>query len=317
MTLDASQLCVVAPFCNPLSSKNRLANWQRFEDGVVAAGARLISVELAYGEIPFALGPRDGVQRVQLRGEDMLWHKENLINLGVAALAKGWKYVMWVDGDMLFQDPHWPLDVLADLQLHPVCQVSSHLNWLDTNGKPTGAQGYSFISEYLKARGAWRQGKFWDPGTLQYMDPGYPGMGWAWRAEAWQAVGGLLDICILGAGDYYMARGLFGLSDQFFKDNDYTQGYRDAIAAWGAKAQKAIGERVGYVPGLVFHLWHGALANRQYSSREQILIRNHYDPATDIVRDGQGLIGFAGNKPPLVADIEAYFRTRDEDSPKG
>jgi hypothetical protein len=71
------------------------------------------------------------------------------------------------------------------------------------------------------------------------------------------------------------------------------------------------------VPGLVFHLWHGALANRQYSSREQILIRNHYDPATDIVRDGQGLIGFAGNKPPLVADIEAYFRTRDEDSPKG
>lgn len=311
MSLDASQLHVVAPYCNPTDSAARLANWHRFEDGMVAAGVALTSVELTYGELPFALAARAGVQRVQLRGEDVLWHKENLINLGAAALPKGWKYAMWLDGDMLMWDG-WAAEVLADLQLHPVTQVSSHLTWLDAKGKPAGTTGYSFMSEYAKARGIWRQGKFWEPGKLCYMDPGYPGMGWAWRCEAWQAVGGMLDICILGAGDYYMARGLFGLSDVFFADHDYTAGYRDAIAAWGAKAQKAVGERVGNVVGSVSHLWHGSLASRQYSTREQILIRNKFDPATDLVRDHNGLIGFAAGKPQLRADIEDYFKSRED-----
>ena len=36
--------------------------------------------------------------------------------------------------------------------------------------------------------------------------------------------------------------------------------------------------------------------------------------ATDLVRDHQGLIGFAGNKPRLRDDVRAYFAERDEDT---
>ena len=44
------------------------------------------------------------------------------------------------------------------------------------------------------------------------------------------------------------------------------------------------------------------------------MIRNRYDPNTDIVRRRDGLIELAGNKPKLRDDILAYFSDRDEDS---
>jgi hypothetical protein len=128
-------------------------------------------------------------------------------------------------------------------------------------------------------------------------------------------MGGLLDCCILGAGDYHMACGLLDLPDRLTMDHDYQQGYRDAITGWSARARQALGrEHVGSVPGMTFHLWHGHLVNRGYSTREQILIRNQFDPRTDLSRDYQGLWQFASQKPRLVSDIRAYFAERDEDS---
>jgi hypothetical protein len=56
------------------------------------------------------------------------------------------------------------------------------------------------------------------------------------------------------------------------------------------------------------------LKARRYSTREQILIRNHYDPNTDIVRRRDGLIELAGNKPKLRDDILGYFSDRGEDT---
>ena len=44
------------------------------------------------------------------------------------------------------------------------------------------------------------------------------------------------------------------------------------------------------------------------------MIRNHYDPNTDIVRRRDGLIELAGNKPKLRDDILAYFTDRNEDT---
>ena len=51
---------------------------------------------------------------------------------------------------------------------------------------------------------------------------------------------------------------------------------------------------------------------RRYSTREQILIRNHYDPNVDIVRRRDGLIELAGKKPRLRDDTRAYFAERNE-----
>jgi hypothetical protein len=310
--MDPNLLDVVSPYCNPMGWHSRLANFRRFEDGMVAAGVRLTTVELAYGDRPFDLPDRDGVQRVRVRGRDVLWHKENLVNIGFAALPPDWRYGAMVDGDVLFHNPSWAAATVHQLQIHDVVQVATHLIWLGPIGEYMGA-GTSFMHVYAAARKVLYRNRYYHPTNPLELDPGFPGHAWAYRRETWEAIGGLLDVCILGAADFHMVHALFDLPDLLLTDSDYKPSYRAVIAAWGVKARAAVQENVGSVAGLTFHLWHGSLAKRGYSTREQILIRNGFDPATDLVRDRQGLIGFAGNKPKLRADLAEYFASREED----
>jgi hypothetical protein len=311
MRLAPTMLDVVIPFNNPMRWQARIANFRRCEDAVVAAGVRLTTVEMAYGDRPFELSDRDGVRRVRLRGGDLIWQKENLGRLGFAAIPD-WRFGMLLDGDLLFLTPDWPVEVLQTLQLHRAAQVSSDLIWLGPRGEYCG-HGVAFMSRYTDSRRRARAGKFWQVGwTLDAH--GYPGGAWAWRREAYEAMGGLLDFAILGSGDLHMATALLDMPDPVAEDRDYSDGYRAALKAWRATAQKATGADVGHVPGIVLHLWHGHLDDRGYSTRGQILIRNRYDPATDIVRDRLGVIHLAGNKPLLRDDIRAYFAERDEDA---
>ena len=159
------------------------------------------------------------------------------------------------------------------------------------------------------------QDQYWHKdGPVEMLDWGYPSGAWGYRREAFEAMGGLLDVCLLSAADYHMATGHLDLTDLLPTDNDYTPQYRAALKAWKDRARAAIVEDIGLVPGIVYHLWHGPLQSRRYSTREHILIRNRYDPNTDIVRRRDGLIELAGNKPKLRDDILAYFSDRDEDS---
>ena len=43
-------------------------------------------------------------------------------------------------------------------------------------------------------------------------------------------MGGLLDVCLLGAADYHMAMGHMDLTDLLLTDNDYTPQYRAALS---------------------------------------------------------------------------------------
>jgi hypothetical protein len=311
--MKAELLDVILPYNNPLRWRSRLDNFRRCEDGMLACGVRLTTVELAYGDRPFDLPDRDGIRRVRVRGRDVLWHKESLNRIGVASLPSDSQYHMTCDGDFLFHDPNFAHEVVHALQLHPVVQVSDRLIWLGPKGEYVG-NASSFMHQYKRGRRRHFKHRYYHPSSPMRLEHGYPGGAWAYRRQAYQAMGGLLDICILGSGDMHMALGLMGLPDRVMMDRDYTSAYRETIAMWGERAAQAIRFDVGYVPGLAFHLWHGCLANRAYTTRPQILIRNRFDPNVDLVRDHQGLTEFAGNKPRLVADIRAYFAERDEDS---
>jgi hypothetical protein len=312
--MRADLLDVVFTYYNPERWHSRLENFRRAEDHMIASGVRYSTVELANGDRPFDLPDRDGVRRIRLRGNDVMWFKENQANIAEKELAPDRQYFALVDGDVLFYDYEWAANTVHALQLHPIVQVSDRVIWLGPKGQYLDA-GISLMRSFRAARRVHYQNHYYHPSNPFELEQGYPGHAWAYRRDFFRAMGGLLDVCILGAGDYHMAMGLLDLPDRLTEDGDYTQGYRDAIATWSARARQALGrETVGYVPGITFHLWHGNLASRAYSTREQILIRNQFDPAADLSRDHQGVLQFASTKPKLVADIRAYFAERDEDS---
>jgi hypothetical protein len=52
--------------------------------------------------------------------------------------------------------------------------------------------------------------------------------------------------------------------------------------AWREKLRKRMRHGFSYVPGAIFHLWHGSKENRQHTKCREILSRNDFDPALDI-----------------------------------
>ena len=63
----------------------------------------LYIVELAYGQQPFACTTDGEPRHLQLRAETPIWHKENLINLGVRTLLPSdYRAFAWIDADVEF-----------------------------------------------------------------------------------------------------------------------------------------------------------------------------------------------------------------------
>jgi hypothetical protein len=144
---------------------------------------------------------------------------------------------------------------------------------------------------------------------------GAPGGAWAFRREAFDAVGSLLDICILGAADSHMVLGLVGkTSERHHEVVGCGDAYRDAILNWQMRA-RVLNYNIGCVDAHVMHHWHGPKARRGYPDRWKILQRNHYNPHIDVFRDHRGVLQLSPNKPNLRDDIRAYFRQRNEDHP--
>jgi hypothetical protein len=99
---------------------------KRFEEE--ESNINLFIVELAYGNQKYYITDPKNKNHLQLKGDIPLWHKENMINIGVKKLLpKNWKAFAWIDADIEFTNPHWALDTLKILNgSKDVVQLFSH-----------------------------------------------------------------------------------------------------------------------------------------------------------------------------------------------
>lgn len=306
----SAPLHVVAVISNPSRFRTRYELFRQFEKYVADSGAILTTVELALRDRHFEV-TTPGPRTVQLRSPDQLWHKENLINIGIRSLPADWEYVAWIDADVTFSRPDWVYETLHQLQSYSVVQMFSHAQDLGPNGEPlqtfhgfcfsyrTGAQFPRIVNS--------KRGKYMAGGHQWH-----PGYAWAARRSALNDVGLLGDIGILGSGDHHMACALITRVDESIHGQMGGRYYR-YWHLWQERAFLSIKQNIGYVPGLLLHYWHGSKADRKYVDRWQILTKHNFDPTEDIMRDAQGLWQLTGNKPGLRDDIRDYFNQRNED----
>ena len=98
---------------------------------------RLFVVELCYGEQDFQVTSATDPMHLQVRPNpgEVLWHKENMINMGVARLLPSdWQSFAWVDADVEFLEPSWAQEELSKLRTHDVVQLFSHALDIRTPG---------------------------------------------------------------------------------------------------------------------------------------------------------------------------------------
>ncbi|HEY6130380.1 MAG TPA: hypothetical protein VIV27_00090, partial [Halioglobus sp.] len=59
--------------------------------------------------------------------------------------------------------------------------------------------------------------------------------------------------------------------------------------------------------------YHGHRNDRGYMTRHDVLYRNKFDPATDLLSDSSGCLSWAEGRGTLRQGVEAYFLSRRED----
>jgi hypothetical protein len=293
-------LYVITPYFNSCRYKSRKILYENFKKYVKDSGAKLVTVEVAFGNREFETSDNE---KILLRTNCELWHKERSINLAINRLPLDWQYMAWIDCDLQFARPDWVSETIQLLQHYKVIQMFSESINLSPKYEIVGNKRPSFLYSYCNGF----------PTIGDYGKLSHPGFAWAATKQAIDGLGGLFDVAILGSGDLHMARALTGnVNDAIY--NKLSYGYKEQLKIWQDRAEKNIKRNVGYMPGLVSHFWHGKKVDRKYKDRWQILTENKYDPEFDIQPDSQGLWQFSGNKPQLEYGIRSYFQSRNEDS---
>jgi hypothetical protein len=304
--MQNSDLHVVCAVFNPIRWASRLALYKNFEQHMLDSGVTLTLVECALGGRPFELAARPHVTHIPVRAKTLAWNKENLINLGIQRLPEGAQRVAWIDADVEFRSADWVIDTLHALEQYPVVQPWSEALDLGPDGSPMFIKGSHIQTSFCKV---WRHfGQIPSP-PYAYAHPGYA---WAARRGALDALGGLIETSGLGAADHQMAMAMVGNITNAIH-GETTADYQQYIRAWAKRAEHVVAGRLGYVQGVIEHSFHGEKRKRQYHNRWQILIDHEFSPTTDLRRNAQGVVEFAGNKPELEIDVDRYYRQRDED----
>ena len=261
---------------------------------------KIYVVELIYPNQKFIISNSNNKNHLQIYTDIPLWHKENMINLGVKLLPKDYKAFAWIDADIEFESSTWVIDTLKILNgCKDVVQLFSHCVDMDKD-ESTMNNFTSFGYSYCKNK------KYGSTG-LNYWHPGYA---WAITRKAYEKIGGLLDKGILGSGDFIMANSFIGMTKNITY-NKLPEDYKNSMLEFEKKANKL---RLGYVPGIIRHYFHGKKINRKYCERTEILIKYNYSPIKHIMYDKNGIITPTDQfTDEFKKDILNYFKERKED----
>ena len=265
----------------------------------------LYIVELAYGTQDYHITDVDNERHLRLRSHDTpLWHKENMINIGIRKLLpSNWKAVAWVDADIEFENSSWAMDTLKILNGYKdIVQLFSHNVFMDASGETdmilTG-MGFQYVKKMKRSNKIKNINSYW-----------HPGFAWACTRKLYEKMNGLYEYAITGDGDMLIAS-CFLSNYLSALPYDVSDDYKNSLKEF---ENRVSGSRLGYVPGVIRHYYHGSINSRKYDIREQILTTYNYSPTYHLTKNKNGLLIPSKNCPKELLDsIMNHFQSKRED----
>lgn len=307
------EICIITAYYNPSKNKRRLELHHDFVKRLsVYSGLQIVTVECSFKNNTFELFPQKYSKEIiiQIKAENILWLKENLINIALKTLfnnknfVENCKYIVWSDDDIEFADETWMNKFKISLQQYKIVQMFKEALFLDINGK--------ILENHLSF------GYYYAEKRLKLSDNEYPHPGYIWGTTTnnLMKIGNIFDYGILGNGDIHMAYALIGDYLKSFPNKmALNENYRGCLKKWQDKAMQIFEKNVGYTNIVIKHHWHGSKKNRQHLYRWLLLSKFDYDPLGLIVKnDGHyELNGLKKNNSEFIEKIKEYFTDRKED----
>jgi glycosyltransferase involved in cell wall biosynthesis/D-alanine-D-alanine ligase-like ATP-grasp enzyme len=240
----------------------------------------------------------------QVRATSLLWHKETLLNRAIAELDERFKYIFWLDADVLFTNPNWLVEGVERLQTATILQPFEYCLHLERDRfipAPTplaqNPQAWRSFCATLKTASNYQI-------NANHYDCGNVGFAWGARRSILAAVP-LFERALVGGADRIVAHAAAGqiphpLVEKAFGDNLIE------VERWSSEFYAQTEGKIGYVTGDLYHLWHGNLSDRQYITRSQDF-KGKTQSITE--RDEQGL--FTTDDPQIDRYMQGYFDRRE------
>lgn len=247
--------------------------------------------ELVYDEEPWVLPESPNILRLRTSRKNVMWHKENLLNLVEGIVPEEFDCLAWMDADIFFQRLDWYDATEAALQKHAVVQMFGSVELTGQDGRIMQTAESAGHANLLK------------PGTTT------PGHAWAARRSLWRKAGGLYERAIIGAGDTLHASVWMPSKLDSYGWLHYagTPGTLERLRQWNDEEGGC-----GVVDGTIVHEWHGDAGNRRYGDRHVLV--QYLDVEKQLVRREDGLLEYDETVPEWLRNqVHGYFTSRAED----
>lgn len=321
-------LHIVTCLSNPMNWQSRYRNlYNSLTNWLTDPHAEITLVECAYPDAPYRVPHKmesfcrsmdSRIHYIPVTAHTICWQKESLLNIGIMALPPEAMFVATLDGDISFQDPNYSAPIISALSwnyqaIQPWYKCLERGPIMEIRGTQWsyGYLHYLEVSPHSVEQEEPFNGHFIDlaAGKRLY---GHPGYGWAWRRDLLDS-DGLFDRAIVGGADRHMGLALLNTPVENLMQH-LRQPYPRLLREWGDKRRQLGFRDLGYASLVIEHAYHGDKTDRKYKDRWDILVTHYYNPLVDVTYNEDHVIELAGNDPGLVADIEAYFQGRNEDS---
>lgn len=323
---------ITTPFgCSDKQFKNPVRNYNIFK-AAIEQQADLFTTELVLDDDKPMYGVDDGEFKVTLHGtrdEHLLWQKERLINITAKRILDNYdyKYIGWVDSDVLFYNEDWLEKTCEALRGNLAVQMfrqcglfdrNLEITYTDPHGDPHPELGS--VQRYLSTAYAYASGMF-NTDWVTFHRPTFNHVGFAWaaRREFFEELG-VQDKAVFGDGDTFIAAALAGKKvHATHRGHALGPSSAELFTTYSTTARD-LAKRLdlhpmGFVDNTLYHLQHGDFAGKQYNSRLELLAQTQYDPALHLELDHNGLYRFTEFAPErLRTNLKLYFNNRQEDA---
>jgi len=266
-----SEAIIIACYFNPQNNPYRLKAFNTFYESIKHLNHHII--ECVIGDSKAQLETSKNISRIKTK--NLLWHKESLLNKIVKDLPSKYKYIFWLDADVIFANKNWLIEGVEALKTNNIIQPFEycvHLEKYETKPNFNLDEWRENVSD-PKSRHPrmWKSFCSNNASGLSkddnYDKHGHVGFAWGARREILEAVP-LYDRALVGGADHIIAHAAAG----HIPHSCITKSFTDDIYAVNEWSRKfyAVGKgKIGYVKGDLYHIWHGDLKDRQYLKRIQ------------------------------------------------
>jgi hypothetical protein len=309
---EHDEAIIISCFFNPQKSIYRINAFNQFYESIKHLNHHIVECTIG-NDIRQLDTSNKNISHVKT--DVLLWHKESLLNKIIKTLPAKYKYILWIDADVIFENKNWMINAVEQLQKNNIIQLFSdcvHLNQYET---PNNLNS-DFKDQWSKRSFPINNKRIWNSFAYNwvfnrilaksenYDIHGHVGFAWGAKREVLEKCP-LYDRALIGGADHIMAHACVNQIPCSCITKSFTDDI-DEVSKWSKQFYYACEGKLGVVSGTLYHIWHGDIQKREYLKRIK-----EFTPQTKHItkKDNNGL--YTTTNKQALHYVNDYFDRRE------